>query len=80
MATALSIYDDTVDLLRLLDLNQLTAIHSIIVELAAKNDARISPLGIETEDQLWARIDHSLAQANAGYGRDADDVIDGLMR
>ncbi len=80
MGTAISIYDDTVDLLKLLDANQLVAIHSIIVELAQKNDVWVSPLGIETEDQLWGHIDHSLAQAKAGIGRDADEVITDMLR
>ena len=40
----------------------------------------VSPLGITTEEQLWSHIDHSLEQAKAGMGRDADEVIDDLMR
>ena len=40
----------------------------------------VSSLGITTEEQLWSHIDHSLEQAKAGMGRDADDVIDDLMR
>ncbi len=80
MATTLSIYNDTVDLLKLLDANQLSAVHSIIVELAEKNDAWSSPLGINTETELWDHIDHSLSQAKAGLGRNADSVIDDLMQ
>ena len=79
IATA-SVYEDTVSLLKTLDADQLNAIHAVIVELAGKNDEWISPLGITTEEQLWAHIDHSLEQAKAGMGHDADEVIDDIMR
>ncbi len=79
MATV-TVYEDTVSLLKTLDPNQLNAVHSIIVQLANKNDGWSSPLGITTEKQLWDHIDHSLEQAKAGKGRDADEVIDDLMR
>ena len=75
-----SMYKDTIELLGELDERQLFAVHSIIVELSAKNTGWESPLGISTEEQLWSHIDHSLAQAKAGMGRDADDVINDLMR
>ena len=79
IATA-SVYEDTVSLLKTLDANQLNAVHAVIVELAGKNEGWSSPMEITTEEQLWSHIDHSLEQAKAGMGRDADDVIDGLMR
>ncbi len=79
IATA-SVYEDTVSLLKTLDANQLNAVHAVIVELAGKNEGWASPMEITTEEQLWPHIDHSLEQAKAGMGRDADDVIDGLMR
>ena len=47
---------------------------------ASVNENTVSSLGITTEEQLWSHIDHSLEQAKAGMGRDADDVIDDLMR
>lgn len=75
---AQSIYDDTVDLLKTLDESQLRAIHSVIVELTAAREKWHSPLGIKTEE-LWNHIDHSLSQAKAGQGRDADDVIKNLI-
>ncbi len=78
MATA-SVYEDTVSLLKTLSVDQLEAVHSIIVELADVNKWN-SPLNITTDEQLWDHIDHSLAQAKAGKGRDADEVIDDLMR
>jgi len=77
MATA-SVYEDTVSLLKTLSVDQLEAVHSIIVELADVNKWN-SPLNITTDEQLWDHIDHSLAQAKAGKGRDADEVIDDLM-
>ena len=78
MATA-SVYEDTVSLLKTLSVDQLEAVHSVIVELADVNKWN-SPLNITTDEQLWDHIDHSLAQAKAGKGRDADEVIDDLMR
>ena len=78
MATA-SVYEDTVSLLKTLSVDQLEAVHSIIVELADVNKWN-SPLNITTDEQLWDHIDHSLKQAKAGDGRDADEVIDDLMR
>ena len=32
------------------------------------------------ENQLWEHIDHSLAQAKAGIGQDADEVIKELKQ
>ena len=71
-------YEDIVEKLQDLNDQQLSAIHTIIVGLV-KNDY-VSPLDIKTEEQLWAHIDHSVAQADAGIGEDADKVIDELMR
>ena len=78
MATA-SVYEDTVSLLKTLSADQLEAVHSIIVALADVNKWN-SPLNITTDEQLWDHIDHSLEQAKEGKGRDADEVIDDLMR
>ena len=80
MVATTSVYEDTVNLLKGLDAKQLMAVHSIIVELADKNEKWNSPLGITTEGQLWEHIDHSLDQAKTGKGRDADLVIDDLVR
>lgn len=73
-------YEDTVGLLKTLDAGQLTAVHAIIVELSVKNRPWYSPLEIETEEQLWNHIDHSLAQAKAGLSKDTDDLIQELMQ
>ena len=51
-----------------------------MIATASVYEDTVSPLGITTEEQLWSHIDHSLEQAKAGMGRDADDVIDDLMR
>ena len=80
MNTMQTMYEDTVDLLKSLDAGQLTAVHAIIVELSVKRQAWNSPLGIETEEQLWNHIDHSLNQAKSGTGKNADDIIDELMQ
>ena len=80
MEAVASVYDDKLKLLRGLAPNQLKTVHSIVVEFAESNDNWSSPLGIETEDQLWSHIDHSLGQAKAGQGRDADIIISELAQ
>lgn len=35
---------------------------------------------IIAEEELWEHIDHSLQQAKAGEGQDADEVIDCLKK
>ncbi len=80
MIATTSVYDDTVNLLKGLDANQLMAVHSVIVELANKNKGWISPLGITSEEQLWGHVDHSLEQAKAGEGRDSDLVANDLLQ
>ena len=34
---------------------------------------------VKSEEQLWRHIDHSVAQADAGIGEEADLVIDELL-
>ena len=71
-------YDDIVERLGELNDQQLAAIHTIIIGLV--DNRYVSPLNITTEDELWAHIDHSVAQADAGVGEDSDLVIDELMQ
>ena len=74
--------EKTIDLLEEMDDDQLQAIQTVAKILIFKKPEGKweSPLGIKTEEELWAHIDHSLAQAKAGEDRDADDVIEDLMR
>ena len=76
---AQSIYNDTVDLLKTLDENQLTAVHSMIIELTDNKDEWHSPLGIKTEEELWAHIDHSLAQIDSGECIDSEEFEKEMM-
>lgn len=76
---AKSIYDDTINLLKDLDDNQLQAVHSVIAQFSLANSWN-SPLKISTEEELWSHIEHSLSQAKAGEGTDADELIDSLMK
>ena len=71
-------YDDIVEKLAELSDQQLTAIHTIIIGLV--DNGYVSSLNITTEEELWAHIDHSVAQADAGVGEDSDLVIDELMQ
>jgi hypothetical protein len=43
------------------------------------NNELSGPLEIKSEEQLWRRIDHSVSQADAGIGEEADLVIDELL-
>ncbi len=52
----------------------------MVMELSAVHKKWKSPLGIETEEQLWEHIDHSIAQAKAGEGCDAVEMADRLKR
>ena len=74
--------EKTIDLLEEMDEDQLQAMQAVakILILKKPETFRENPLGIRTEGELWAHIDHSLDQAKAGKGRDADEVIEDLMR
>ena len=74
--------EKTIDLLEEMDEDQLHAIQAVakILIFRKPEKFRESPLGFKTEEELWAHIDHSLDQAKSGAGRDADEVIDDLMR
>jgi hypothetical protein len=74
------LYHETVSLLKNLDEEQLQTVHSMVMELSAVHKKWKSPLGIETEEQLWEHIDHSIAQAKAGEGCDAVEMADRLKR
>ncbi len=74
-----SLYDDTVDLLKTLDENQLTAVHSVIVELTVAQKKWESPLGINTEEELWAHIDNSIDQIASGEYQDAEEFEKEMM-
>ena len=79
-AQAQTVYDETVDLLKELNETQLMAVHSVVVEMTIVQNKSSNLLGIQTEDELWNHIDHSLAQAKAGKGRDADEFIKELAK
>ena len=79
MTAVETMYNDTVERLKGLNIRQLMAVRSFVIELGDE-DAFASPLGIQSEEELWQHIDHSLAQAKAGKGREADEVIDDLMK
>ncbi|MBR1642159.1 MAG: hypothetical protein IJ683_07545 [Butyrivibrio sp.] len=64
--TSRSMYNETVDMLQNLTDQQLSAVYILVAGLIDKKKAWESPLGIETEDQLWSHIDHSIAQIAEG--------------
>jgi len=73
-------YQDIINHLEFLSETQLLAVHTIVISMTQHEDDFMSPLHIKSEEQLWAHIDHSIAQADAGKGEDADAVIDELMQ
>ncbi len=79
MSTTEFLYRDTIEQMKSLSFPQLSAVHSFVIELVGDNRFN-SPLGITTDEQLWDHIDHSLDQAKNGIGRDADEVINDLLR
>ena len=79
MSPVEAVYDDPVTRMRKQNICQLEGSRSFVIELSDK-EPYISPLEIMTDEQLWNHIDHSLAQAKAGIGREADEVIDDLLK
>ena len=60
------IYNKTVDMMHYLTDQQLSAVYTIVVGMVENESTWESPLGIETEEQMWAHIDHSLDQIKEG--------------
>lgn len=52
---------------------------SVVLLSYSSKDELSGPLEIKSEEQLWRHIDHSVAQADAGIGEEADLVIDELL-
>ena len=81
--TGLSQLDYTQYLLSGLKEDQLEAVQTVILAFL-KQDGRVDENGIapfqpQTEAQLLARIDHSLAQISTGEYSDAEDVENELL-
>ena len=72
-------YDRIVTSLRRLTPKQLDVLQAVVDTLDSQNTEDVAPFQPQTETQLFARIDHSLAQIEAGLYEDADDVVDELL-
>ena len=81
--TGLSQLDYTQYLLSGLKEDQLAAVQAVIIALLKKNEKKNEsgpdPFQPQTENQLLARIDHSLAQIESGEFSDAEDVENELL-
>ena len=66
-----SLLDETIDMLRKLDLEELKAVQSVIKVFISKDDDYYRPL---SETELITRIDGAIAQVDAGFSYDAIDV------
>ena len=69
-----ALLDNTRQMLDLLGENQLEAVNSIVKAFIVD-----SPYKPENERELYARIDRSIAQADAGELEDADKAINEIM-
>ena len=63
------ILDDTIGMLRELNLDELETIRSVINVIVRKEDNYYKPL---TEEELIARVDKSLALEHDGFAMDAE--------
>ena len=70
------ILDDTINMLRELNLDELAAVRSVINVIVHKEDNYYKPL---TEAELIARVDKSLALENDGLAMDAEEFGRQLM-
>ena len=71
-----SLLDETIDMLRKLDLEELKAVQSVIKVFISKDDDYYRPL---SETELITRIDEAIAQVDAGFSYDAIDVENEIM-
>ena len=71
-----SLLDETIDMLRKLDLEELKAVQSVIKVFISKDDDYYRPL---SETELIKRIDEAIAQVDAGFSYDAIDVENEIM-
>ena len=60
------IYNKTINMMQYLTDQQLSALYTIVIGMVGNESKWESPLGIETEEQMWAHIDHSLYQIKEG--------------
>ena len=79
-ASAEAVYNETVDLLKKLDEDQLKIVHTILVDMSSSDGPEDSPLGISTDEELWDHIELSLSHAKQRIGRNADNVINDLKK
>ena len=74
-----SVLDNTVDMLQILDDNELEAIQSV-AEAFISNSSVSRPYRPLSEDELLARIDHSIDQIEQGAYQDSESFENELVR
>ena len=82
--TDLSQLDYTYDLLSSLSDDELEAVQKVAIvflnrKMETNNSDEITPFQPQTEEQLFARIDHSIAQINPDNCEDLEDVVAEIM-
>ena len=71
-----SVLEETIDMLRKLDLQELEAVRSVIKIFISKDEDYYKPL---SESEIVARIDEAIAQVDAGLSYDAEETEKEIM-
>ncbi|MBQ6344365.1 MAG: hypothetical protein IJI41_14710 [Anaerolineaceae bacterium] len=66
-----SLLEETFDMLRKLDFQELEMVQNVIRTITSKEDDYYKPL---SETEIISRIDEAIAQVDAGYSYDAEEV------
>ena len=66
-----SVLEETIDMLRKLDFQELEAVQAVIKVFLSKDDDYYKPL---SESEIIARIDEAITQVDAGYFYDAEET------
>lgn len=85
--TGMSMLDYTYDLLTELSDDELVAVQNVAIAFIKKgvgstvenSSGEVRPFQPQTEEQLLARIDHSLSQIDQGLYEDAEDVENEML-
>ena len=72
-----SLLEETFDMLRKLNLQELEIVQSVIKSIASKDGNYYQPL---SEAEIISRIDEAIAQVDAGFSYDAEEVEKEIIR
>ena len=78
-SSAVSTVDSVISVLKLLSEDSQKKVLNFTIELLEDDVGEDNPFKPKSEKELFERIDHSLAQADAGELTDADEAYDEVM-